>query len=347
MKRLIVSIPIVLALLSGALTGCSPDDQGGKTAKSYTNPVTSFEAADPCLIKADDGYFYMFCSEGTRGLPVYKTQDLVNWQLHGIALRESQRPNLDASGKGALWAPEIAKVGQKYVLYYSYYSPLDEMKWGIGAATASNPAGPWVNQGKVFLGEDVDVCCSIDPCFFSENGKNYLIWGSYFGIWAIELTENGLKIKDGAEKVRLAGVDGYGLEGAMIYKKDGKYYLFVSEGGTGYDDHYKLGAYRSDNLLGPYLNKAGENAAKGGGADFFLRAGSGFRSPGHCSEIITDGKGNDWLFHHAFIDGHPEKERLLMLEPLTWTDGWPSISDGTPVTTSNTVPVIEGSKVNK
>ena len=28
--------------------------------------------------------------------------------------------------------------------------------------------------------------------------------------------------KEGAEKVRLAGKDGYGLEGAMIHKKDGK-----------------------------------------------------------------------------------------------------------------------------
>ncbi len=115
----------------------------------------------------------------------------------------------------------------------------------------------------------------------------------------------------------------------MIHKKDGKYYLFVSEGGTGYNDHYKLGCARADQLLGPYLNKAGKDV-KTAPVDFFLSAGNGFICPGHCSQILTDDKGQDWVLYHAYVQGQQDKGRRLMLSNLSWTGGWPSVAGGFP-----------------
>ena len=328
-------------------SGCKgTDNPKDKPMDGYTNPVTSIAVPDPSIIKGDDGYYYVYSSEGAiRGLAIMKSKNLVKWENTGTVFPPARRPSFDGNSGGLLWAPEIARIGNKYVLYYSYFTPAGEMQWGIGAATADKPEGPWTDKGKLFTGIEVDVRCSIDPCFFSDNGRNYLVWGSYFGIWAIELTENGLKVKDGAEKVRLAGTDGYGLEGAMICKKDGRYYLFVSEGGTAYDENYKLGAARADSFLGPYRNKAGQNVI-GAGVDFFLSAGNGFVSPGHCSEIITDGKGQDWILYHAFVQGYPDGGRRLMLDRLDWKDGWPCIGDGKPTKESATVPA-EGGRVNK
>lgn len=337
--KLRLSSPLSFLLLATAcLASCNPNSKPDgpdvdPVATSYTNPVTAQAYPDPSVIKGDDGFFYLYATEdAVKGIPIAKSKDLVNWSQSGQVFSGAARPRLDGSSDGNLWAPEIARIGNKYVLYYSY-TPKDfsgkEWQWGIGAATADRPTGPWTDKGKIFLGGEIGVQCSIDPCFYAENGKNYLIWGSYFGIWAIELSADGLSVKDGAEKVHLAGKDGYGLEGAMIHKKDGKYYLFVSEGGTGYNDHYKLGCARADQLLGPYLNKAGKDV-KTAPVDFFLSAGNGFISPGHCSQILTDDKGQDWVLYHAFVQNEQDKGRRLMLSNLSWTGGWPSVAGGFP-----------------
>ena len=323
----------LIPLVSCEGNGQKEEPSQETTPTTYNNPVSNLILPDPSVIRDSDGTFYLYASdESVKGLPIVKSKDLVNWSQSGQVFSGAARPRLDGSSDGNLWAPEIARIGNKYVLYYSY-TPKDfsgkEWQWGIGAATADRPTGPWTDKGKIFLGGEIGVQCSIDPCFYAENGKNYLIWGSYFGIWAIELSADGLSVKDGAEKVHLAGKDGYGLEGAMIYKKDGKYYLFVSEGGTGYNDHYKLGCARADQLLGPYLNKAGKDV-KTAPVDFFLSAGNGFISPGHCSQILTDDKGQDWVLYHAYVQNEQDKGRRLMLSNLSWTGGWPSVAGGFP-----------------
>ena len=337
MRRKALNLALA-ALLCTLFVSCEGNGQKEeppqeKTPTTYDNPVSNLILPDPSVIRDSDGTFYLYASdESVKGLPIAKSKDLVNWSQSGQVFSGAARPRLDGGSDGNLWAPEIARIGNKYVLYYSY-TPRDfagkEWQWGIGAATADRPTGPWTDQGKIFLGGEIGVRCSIDPCFYADNGKNYLIWGSYYGIWAIELSPDGLRVKDGAKKVHLAGTDGYGLEGAMIHKKDGKYYLFVSEGGTGYNDHYKLGCARADQLLGPYLNKAGKDV-KTAAVDFFLSAGNGFISPGHCSQILTDDKEQDWVLYHAYVQGQQDKGRRLMLNSLSWSGGWPSIIGGFP-----------------
>lgn len=322
-------ILLSVLFLAAFLTACNQPGQKEEPAADtgYTNPVSTKALPDPSILKGDDGYFYLVATEeAVKGMPIAKSKDLVSWSQTGQVF-PTVRPSLDGRNDGSLWAPSLNKIGSKYVLYYSYFSTQGELRWGIGAATADRPSGPWTDKGKVLVGGEVGVPCSIDPCFWSEGGKNYLIWGSYYGIWAIELTADGLSVKPDAQKVRLAGQDGYGLEGAMICKKNGKYYLFVSEGGTGYADQYKLGAARADQLLGPYYNKAGKDVLTAP-VDFFLSAGNGFVSPGHCSEILTDDHGDDWVLCHAFVMNEEAKGRRLILNKLTWKDGWPGIEGG-------------------
>lgn len=316
-----------------------PNGEKDKPRTSYTNPVTTDVLPDPTVIRGDDGSFYLISSdERVKGLPIMKSSNLVDWTQVGQVFSIGKLPSLDGRSDGGLWAPDIAKVGNQYILYYAYYSTLGEMFWGIGAATSGSITGTWVNKGKLFTGGEIGVRCSIDPCFYSENGKNYLFWGSYYGIWAIELSADGLSVKEGAEKVRVAGADGYGLEAAMIHKRNGKYYLFVSEGGTGYKENYKVGAARADNLLGPYVNKAGKSVV-GSAVDFFLSAGNGFVSPGHSSQVITDKKGQDWILYHAYVQGEEANSRRLMLSKLDWTsDGWPTVEGGIPARECNTLP---------
>jgi len=318
-------------------------DSGSGIRKSYVNPISSQSLPDPTVIRGEDGKFYLYATEDIRNIPIMTSNNLMTWIQSGTVFTESTRPGI-VKGE-MLWAPDIAKVDGKYVLYYSFVpsdftDPASQYNWGIGAAVADKPSGPWVGKGKVFNGEDVGVRCSIDPFFYEDGGKNYMVWGSYNGLWAIELSDDGLSIKDGAQKTRLVGLDGYGIEGSVIHKKDGYYYFFASQGGSGYYDDYKVGVVRSENLLGPYYNKEGQNATTGASLTMILKSSYDFQSPGHCSGIVTDDEGTDWLLYHAYVKGSPDGGRRLMLDKITWgADGWPVINKGKgPIKSSTEVP---------
>ena len=309
---------------------------------SYTNPISTQSLPDPTVIRGEDGMFYLYATEDIRNMPIMVSKNLIDWAQAGIVFRDNTRPS-DVIGD-SFWAPDITKQGDKYVLYYSI-APADlsnQWQWGIGVMSCDNPVGPWENEGKLFLSGDIGVRCSIDPFYFEDGDKKYIVWGSYFGLWAVELAEDGLSVKPGAQKVRLVGTDGYGVEAPMIVKKDDYYYFFASEGGAGYENDYKIGVVRSKNFLGPYVNKAGQSAI-GNGLTMILKSNEGFQSPGHCSGIITDDKGNDWLLYHSYVKEESDNGRRLMLDKITWeADGWPSINGGNgPTATSTETPYFK------
>ena len=41
-----------------------------KSAVSYKNPVVDIAMPDPTVIKAADGYFYVYATESTRNVPI-------------------------------------------------------------------------------------------------------------------------------------------------------------------------------------------------------------------------------------------------------------------------------------
>ena len=49
-----------------------------KSAMSYKNPVVDIAMPDPTVIKAADGYFYVYATESTRNVPIMKSKDLVD-----------------------------------------------------------------------------------------------------------------------------------------------------------------------------------------------------------------------------------------------------------------------------
>ena len=193
----------------------------------YSNPVIPVSVPDPTVIKASDGYYYIYGTEDTRNLPIYRSKDMINWEPHGTAFTDESRPK-DVDG-ASLWAPEIRYIKGKYILLYSL------AKWGqhwvstIGYATADNPEGPFKPRGVVFSSKDVDVENSIDQYLYKEDGRYYMLWGSFFGLYIIELdVTNDLTITPKTEtKQRIAG---NAFEAVNLWKRSGYYYLFASVG---------------------------------------------------------------------------------------------------------------------
>ena len=64
------------------------------------------------------------------------------------AFTDATRPNFEP--KGRIWAPDINKIGDKYVMYYSMSTWGGEWTCGIGIATADKPEGPFTDLGKLF-----------------------------------------------------------------------------------------------------------------------------------------------------------------------------------------------------
>ena len=219
---------------------------------TYTNPVINTSLPDPTVIRADDGYFYLYATEDIRNLPIYRSRDLTVWQFVGTAFTDDTRPQWNK--KGNMWAPDINKIGDKYVLYYSKSEWGGEWTCGIGAATADSPEGPFTDHGPLFISSEIGVRNSIDQFYIEDNGHKYLFWGSFHGIYGIELSDDGLSVKPGAVKKQVSGTF---MEGTYIHKRGKYYYLFGSAGTCceGARSTYRVTYGRSENLFGPYVDK--------------------------------------------------------------------------------------------
>ena len=60
-------------------------------------------------------------------------------------------------------------------------------KYPMGYALSDSPTGPFEVKGYVFDSREVNVENSIDQFFYEENGTYYMLWGSFFGIYIMEL----------------------------------------------------------------------------------------------------------------------------------------------------------------
>jgi len=296
-----------------------------ETGNTYKNPVVNYSLPDPTIIKAGDENYYLYATEDIRNTPIHRSKDLVNWELVGTAFTNETRPTFEP--RGGLWAPDINYVNGRYLLYYSMSVWGGEWTCGIGVATADKPEGPFTDQGKLFRSNEIDVQNSIDQFYIEDNGRKYLFWGSFRGLYAIELSDDGLSLKQDAEKRQVAGT---AYEGVYIHKRNGFYYMFASIGSCceGLKSTYTTVVGRSTNLFGPYLDKQGRSMMDNH-HEVVIGKNEHFVGTGHNSEIVQDSKGQDWILYHAVSVMNP-KGRVLMLDQVRWENDWPYIDGGTP-----------------
>lgn len=309
---------------------------GVNTLGNYVNPVINAKFPDPTVMRAQDGVFYTACTAGLT--PVYKSYNLCDWTPVGNAFTNETKPSYGHIGIwGDTWAPDFNYINGKYVMYYCIS---ENKRWecGVGVAWSENPAGPYHDAKRLFTSSEIGVENSIDPCYFEDNGKKYLFWGSFYGIYAIELSDDGLSIKPGAQKVALADTNfenpNNAVEGVMVHKRGKYYYLIGSQGWCcgGVESTYKLRVARSTNVLGPYYDKDG-NSALDHKMTIFLIGNDAVKGPGHCSEIMTDDEGQDWILYHGYDVDDVDMGRKMYLDKVNWSsDGWPTVHNGTPST---------------
>ncbi|WP_027408512.1 family 43 glycosylhydrolase [Anoxybacteroides tepidamans] len=311
---------------------------------SYENPVFGPTFADPSIIRGDDGYYYAYGTEddwgdgrGPHAIPIIRSKDLIHWKFYRDAFM--QKPGWKEGG-GGLWAPDISRhANGKYYLYYAV-SLWGDSNPAIGVATADKPGGTFIDHGPLFTSESIGVANSIDPQLFKDDdGTLYLFWGSFHGIYGIQLAADGLHTV--GDKFQIADAS---YEAPYIIKRNGFYYFFGSSGSCceGENSTYHVKVGRASSVKGPYKDEKGVSLLEGGGTTILSfnekrgKNGKKFVGPGH-NAIIMDKKGNDWIVYHAINEDDPRllngaTKRPLMLDRITWKNGWPTVKGGEPST---------------
>ena len=295
----------------------------------YHNPVGPIGFGDVTVIQdqsEDSDKYYAYGTETPLDIiPIAESDDLANWEYIAPALEEypDWRDNEDAG----IWAPDINYYDGQYHLYYSYSTWGSQNNPGIGLATSDTPDGPFEDQGPVFRNADLKMTNCIDPEFRVVKGTPYMVWGSWFGIHGVELTESADDYVDDTD-FHLAGNK---REGGMIVEENGYYYFFYSTGHCcdGYDSTYQVEVGRSEEFTGPYVNQEGTDLReldrhRSGVA--VLSGTDRFTGPGH-NTAYQDENGDWWLFYH--VEGVAEQDqatRIMMVDRIQWDeDDWPVI----------------------
>jgi len=311
------------------LVAAPPVAATGSPRPPYDNPVIGVDCPDPGVLVDGDALaptYYLACTGGRFG--IRRSADLVLWDESGQTILPTDRPSWAANGFRN-WAPEIHRVGDRYVAYFTAAD--GDNRLAIGAAWATSPLGPYTDAGGPLVQDPLGV---IDATYFRDrDGRHYLIYkidgnsqGRPTPIFAHELAADGLSLAAGSPRHELlvndpASWEGGVIEAPWLVRHDGTYYLFYS--GNVYDARYRTGVARAPSLLGPYQKRGAP----------ILANNAHWVGPGHGSVVPT--ASGDFFVYHAWkataSGGHDTAAgRQVLLDRIAWEDGWPRIGDGTP-----------------
>ncbi len=278
----------------------------------YRNPVARGFHPDPSVLRVGDDYYMVNSSFAYfPGLPISHSRDLVHWQVISHAVNDLEAYRLpDMPGGMGYWAPDLSFFKGRFWVTATLRRPSAPIHLQM-ITSAEKLEGPW--SAPKFLPID-----GIDPSLFTDvDGRRYMLTNP--GVTMVEISDEGDML--GTPEMIYAGAARITTEGPHMLYKDGWYYLFMAEGGTGYG-HMETVA-RSRSLKGPFkacpfnpiLGKRQEHP-------YIQRSGHGKPLQ------LADGR---WAM--LYLCGRQEEGLTMMgretaLDPMTWTaDGWPMVNE--------------------
>ena len=285
------------------------------------NPILRGFCPDPSIVRVDDNYYIATSTfEWFPGVNLFHSTNLKDWkQLPSPLSRKSQLDMIGNPNNAGIWAPCLSYSNGTFYLVFTdvktqkrpFYNCHNYLVW------TNDICGKWTDP--VYLNST-----GFDPSLFhDDDGKKYLInmRNEFKGILLQEYDEKQKKLVGPVHTI-FTGTNAGFTEGPHLYKKNGWYYLFTAEGGTGWE-HQETVA-RSKKITGPYeisphilitsknhdelfLQKAGHGqiVETENGDSYFVHL---------CSRPITDNEGK-----RCSITG-----RETAIQKVHWTDdGWP------------------------
>ena len=243
-----------------------------------------------------------------------------------------------------VWAPDVIHWHGRWWLAYSC-STFGKNGSAIGLLSGrSLRDNLWKDEGCIVSSRDKrDNWNAIDPNFvIDDNDMPWLVWGSFWdGIQLARLDttmhmaqgekprtiarryDPNYKNADPNPTSRFAGTNA--IEAPFIFKHGGYYYLFVSWDYCcrGAKSNYRVAVGRSRTVEGPYLDREGNDMAKGGGTLFLEGDKKEWEAAGHCAAYTFDGQ--DIFICHGY-SATQNGAAMLIQRTIVWTtDGWPEL----------------------
>lgn len=304
--------------------------------------VMDHDFPDPSLIRAEDGNYYAYATQGFTetatpkllNIQIAKSRDLKSWRHLGEAL--PQKPSW-AKTTQSFWAPHIHHANNLYYLFYSA-NPDTDNGLCLAVATSKNPQGPFVDSGKPL--QCGPSFSNIDPMVYFDavQKRTLLYWGSGFDPIRVQaLDDSLLDFAKGSSPSPLLEPD-HGphpapytrlYEAAWLHEHGGYFYLFVSgEDCCGPPNpQYAVLVSRSKSVTGPFEWKNGDVRQS-----VVIESDHRFGATGH-NAFITDKEGQLWSYHHGVdknyallknvIPGDRVVRRVLLREKIEFKNGWP------------------------
>jgi len=282
----------------------------------YQNPIRNGMFPDPSIVRVGEDYYmvnssfiYFPC------IPVSHSKDLIHWEVIGHAITNPAWSYLEGlEGGRGYWAPDISyNEGRFYITATYRLNDGGEVLRKQIVVSSDKPEGPYTKP--TFIDED-----GIDPSIFTDDdGRRYMLLNRGARIFEIS--------KDGTKKLSEPVLLYYGdqkraPEGPHLLKKDGWYYLFLAEGGTGRG--HRISVVRSKTLFGNYESCPYNPIMTQTDMDKNLQC------CGHGKPVMT--QDNEWYMVYLcnrYIDGkYGILGRETAMDPITWTpDGWPIVNN--------------------
>ncbi len=308
-----------------------------------SNPRPVRDIGDPFVLAEEEGY-YVFATGGSIGFNVWRSRDLTGFE-------KSKALKKTAWASGDYWAPEVYRVGERYVMLFTARCR-DNGSLRTGIAFADAPEGPYEDPlGHPLM--DLGYATIDATLTWDDEGKPFLIYvrdcsENTFGghqeshIYGAALSDDLLGIvgepalllrPEGDWETRSG--DTRWNEGPVVVKHGGKYYLFYSVNGY-WMKEYSVSVAVADAPLGPYVKQENnpllvyaENekgvAVSGPGHNAFFTVGDELFTSYHTHTYPQSPSGNRQLcvdragFHSdgtAFINGPTLAPQLRPLKEI-------------------------------
>ncbi|KAK2594717.1 hypothetical protein QQS21_007567 [Conoideocrella luteorostrata] len=258
MRSLASSLLLAIAglTLSPALTAATTPSFATSEAG---NPFVDGFYADPDTKFYNNEYWVFptssYAYDQQTYLDAFSSPDLVHWTKHPNILVASDFK----WARRAVWAPAPISRNGKYYLYFGANDiQTDSELGGIGVGVAERPEGPYKDAiGEPLIGKYYNGAQPIDQAvFIDDDGQAYIYYGGHSHANVAKLNEDMTsfgKFSDGTTFKEITP-ENY-VEGILMVKRNGTYYLFWSEGGWGGPD-YAVSYAMADSPTGPFKRRA-------------------------------------------------------------------------------------------
>lgn len=207
----------------------------------YRNPILRGFHPDPSICKAGNSYYLVNSSfEFLPGIPVYKSEDLINWQLVSHVIDQNRLQYYTYSNlknSFGIFAPTIRF--NKGIFYIACAAVPD----GLFIVETKDPIKGWSQPHwiKTSFGIDPSLTFIKDKCYLQMTKEGKII--------QFPINPHSGEIT-GKQEVISFGTGGRDPEGPHVYHQFGKYWLLLAEGGT--REGHMATMQVANNIHGPY-----------------------------------------------------------------------------------------------